>query len=75
LAWKPRFAGSPPWLSQKTQVDVNPGALLSINMRSITIESLLESLTVPQLKIVAGSASITAKTKRAAHRILQLRGH
>ena len=39
------------------------------------VESLLESLTVPQLKIVAGSATITAKTKRVAHRILQLRGH
>lgn len=39
------------------------------------VDSLLESLTVPQLKIVAGSATITAKTKRAAHRILQLRGH
>jgi hypothetical protein len=39
------------------------------------VESLLASLTVPQLKIVAGSATITTKTKRIAHRILQLRGH
>jgi hypothetical protein len=39
------------------------------------VESVLESLTVPQLKIVAGSATITAKTKRVAHKILQLRGH
>jgi hypothetical protein len=39
------------------------------------VESVLESLSVPALKIVAGSATITAKTKRIAHRILQLRGH
>lgn len=39
------------------------------------VESLLESLPVHQLKVVAGSATITAKTKRIAHRILQLRGH
>jgi len=39
------------------------------------VESLLESLTVPQLKIVAGSTTITAKTKRVAHRILQSRHH
>jgi hypothetical protein len=39
------------------------------------VESLLESLPVHELKIVAGSATITAKTKRIAHRILQLRGH
>lgn len=37
------------------------------------VESLLESLTVEQLKIVAGSHTITAKTKRIAHRLLQLR--
>jgi hypothetical protein len=39
------------------------------------VESLLESLTVPQLKIVAGSTTVTAKTKRVAHRLLQLRTH
>jgi hypothetical protein len=39
------------------------------------VESLLESLPVHVLKIVAGSATTTATTKRIAHRILQLRGH
>jgi len=39
------------------------------------VESVLESLPVPALKIVAGSSTITQKTKRIAHRILQLRGH
>ena len=39
------------------------------------VESLLESLQAHELKIVAGSATITAKTKRIAHRILQARGH
>ena len=39
------------------------------------VESLLESLPVHALKIVAGSATITAKTKRIAHRILEARGH
>ena len=39
------------------------------------VEPVLESLTVAQLKIVAGSATLTAKTKRVAHRILQVRGH
>jgi hypothetical protein len=39
------------------------------------VESLLESLSVPHLKIVAGSTTITAKTKRVAYRILQIRGH
>jgi hypothetical protein len=37
------------------------------------VDSLLESLTVEQLRIVASSATITLKTKRVAHRILQLR--
>jgi hypothetical protein len=39
------------------------------------VDSVLESLPVQALKIVAGSSTITAKTKRIAHRILQLRGH
>jgi hypothetical protein len=39
------------------------------------VESILESLSVHQLKIVVGSATLTAKTKRIAHRLLQLRGH
>lgn len=39
------------------------------------VESVLESLAVHELKIVAGSATTTAKTKRIAHRILQARGH
>jgi len=39
------------------------------------VESILESLTVDQLKIVAGSPSTTAKTKRIAHRFLEARGH
>jgi hypothetical protein len=39
------------------------------------VASLLESLTVPQLKIVAGSQTITAAVKRVVHRILSGRGH
>ncbi|HET8946561.1 MAG TPA: hypothetical protein VFQ07_06230 [Candidatus Polarisedimenticolia bacterium] len=39
------------------------------------VESLLESLSLDQLKIVAGSTTITTKTKRIAHRILEARGH
>ena len=38
------------------------------------VDSLLESLTVEQLQIVAMSATITLKTKRVAHRLLQSRG-
>jgi hypothetical protein len=40
----------------------------------MAVEPLLESLSVAQLKIVAGSATVTMKTKRTAHRILQARG-
>ena len=39
------------------------------------VESLLESMTVDHLKIVAGSPTTTAKTKRIAHRLLEARGH
>ena len=39
------------------------------------VTSLLDTLTVPQLKIVAGSQPITAATKRVVHRILEARGH
>jgi hypothetical protein len=37
------------------------------------VESLLGTLTLPQLKIVAGSQTITAATKRIVHRMLQAR--
>jgi hypothetical protein len=37
------------------------------------VESLLESLSVAHLQIVAMSPTITAKTKRVAHRLLQTR--
>jgi hypothetical protein len=40
----------------------------------IVAESLLETLTVPQLKIVVGSQTITATVKRIVHRLLQARG-
>jgi hypothetical protein len=39
------------------------------------VESVLESLSVQQLKIVAGSSTTTSKTKRLAHRILEAKGH
>ena len=41
----------------------------------LLVESVLESLSVSQLKIVAGSPTTTSKTKRVAHRILESRGH
>ena len=64
--------GNRAW-SQDDQVRLN----LARNPRipEMLVESLLESLTVPQLKIVAGSPTITAKTKRVVHRMLQARGH
>jgi hypothetical protein len=64
--------GNRTW-SQDEQVRLN----LARNPRlpEMLVESLLESLTVAQLKIVAGSATITAKTKRIVHRMLQARGH
>ena len=37
------------------------------------IKSLLGTLTLPQLKIVAGSLTITAATKRIVHRMLEAR--
>jgi len=39
------------------------------------VDSLLASLSVQHLKIVAGSHTTTSKTKRIAHRILEARGH
>jgi hypothetical protein len=39
------------------------------------VESLLETLTLQQLKVVAGSQTITATTKRVVHRMLEARGH
>ena len=39
------------------------------------VESLLETLSVQHLKIVAGSTTTSAKTKRVVHRILESRGH
>ena len=39
------------------------------------VDQVLDSLTVEQLKIVASSSTTSAKTKRLAHRTLQLRGH
>jgi hypothetical protein len=39
------------------------------------VESVLESLNVLQLKIVAGSSTTTSKAKRLVHRMLEAKGH
>ncbi|HYV17445.1 MAG TPA: hypothetical protein VFC25_00265 [Verrucomicrobiae bacterium] len=39
------------------------------------VESVLESLSVMQLKVVAGSSTTTSKAKRLVHRMLEAKGH
>ncbi len=65
------IASHPGWSSDelvKLNLARNP------RLPEILVESLLGSMSVPQLKIVAGSMSTSPKARRVAHRILYDKG-